>query len=673
MTADLSMVYAAARAGRAQEAYEGCRGVLENDPQNAEAWNLMGVLHGMQGDHVNAASCMERAVGLAPGVPEYRKNLCRAYLEVGDVQAAEHAIGDLPPDADADLLRLYATVQARQNRFDAAIQTLQAAVKVNSRNPAIWFALSEMYRLSGSNADSISSLQELLKIDDRYEAALNNLAGLQLFEGHFLEAMRTVQRLLETNPRSAQAYCNLGALLSVAGDLPQAEVALRNALTLQPQLFRAEFMLANVLIDLGRLEESQHLLEGILASRKQFAVQAITTLARIQERRGNIDQAAELLSQLDSSQLRNPQVAIVQATVLEQQGRQDEAISTLNSVLENAKVAAEEGVGIYFLLGQLLDKTGQYEEAFAAFRKGNENRRRAFFQYDTGESKLPLEQINELFTKSNYLSCPSSGCESEIPIFIIGMPRSGTSLVEQILASHPAIAAAGEVTILQDLMTETYDRPQSVRPLEITAGIENCNLVPRGWGHNTAEEIRFLADQYLQRIGSLVSGDASRITDKLPYNFLIAPIIHRVFPKARIIHCTRSGMDTCLSCYFQNFSTGNQFAFDLEDLARYYCNYVQIMEKWKLELQIPMKNVVYEELVKDPQETVREMLDYCSVDWFEGCLEFHISKRTVHTASYQQIRRPLYSSSVGKWRHYREFLGPLMSTIQATLGMDAVR
>jgi tetratricopeptide (TPR) repeat protein len=462
-------------------------------------------------------------------------------------------------------------------------------------------------------------------------------------------------------------------LLAAAGDSHASEVALRNAIALAPDSPRARFHLANNLIAVGKLDEAEELIRELRCAEAADRVSLKLTHVRILERKGDIPAAAAILESIDEGSRRHPEVAIMYAIVLEQQGKIEEALTILHGALESNELAAIEGIGVYFTLGDLYDSVGRYDEAFEAYRLGNANRKKAFFKFDrpTEPGASATDRLIELHEPERYRQLPTSQLESDVPIFIIGMPRSGTSLTEQILASHPLVHGAGELTTMRDVVRASYDLPDQRKqwaPLEIIdtdPSVDQQCLVPKGWEAITTEQLTELGSQYLAHIRSL-NDKAQRITDKMPYNYFLAALIAKVFPRGRIIHCRRHPLDTCLSCFFQNFTGGSEFSFDLSELGDFYRNYLKLMAHWRNALGVPMLEVDYERLVQDPEPAVRAMLDFCGLDWDDKCLKFHKSKRAINTASYQQVRKPIYTKSAGRWKNYEKHIGPLVES----LGID---
>jgi hypothetical protein len=258
----------------------------------------------------------------------------------------------------------------------------------------------------------------------------------------------------------------------------------------------------------------------------------------------------------------------------------------------------------------------------------------------------------EFFARTNLI-----GSESQRPIFIIGMPRSGTTLVEQILSSHPLVYGGGELETINHIVFN-----ELLKDVKRDDQLPSYSKQLERLDQHGAER---LCDLYLAHISEL-AGDEPRVTDKMPGNFFHLGLIALLFPQARIIHCRRQPFDLCLSCYFQNFVGPHYYAWNLENLGRYYQQYMRLMDHWRATLPIALLEVDYEEIVDDQEGVSRRLIDHCGLPWDEGCLDFHQNQRRVETASKWQVRQPIYRRSVDRWKNYEQFLGPLKQGLDWT-------
>lgn len=471
--------------------------------------------------------------------------------------------------------------------------------------------------------------------------------GLSLvMQNRLAEALAPFEAMLQLRPDFAEGHMHMGCLLRDLGHHDRAIGHLRQALQLSPALFDAAVFLANLLIYRGRLNEALGLYDQVLA-RTPGHPEAVAGKASVLEQQGHYDAAWECLAPVIAANAATPGVAIIYAKLAPKHDRADHAKSLLREMLSRACWAPSQIQEMHFALGALKDKTGDYDDAFSHFHSANALSPHAF---DVAAMRRKTENVINFFASESLPAADAAPEGAPIPIFIVGMPRSGTSLVEQILASHPEVAAAGELETLEHLehaaagiLGRSGDYPDCLR------GVSSSDMAR-------------LAKPYLDAI-TAVSASARFVTDKLPANYERLGLIEKLFPDARIIHTTRQPLDTCLSCYFQNFGRTITYASNLRTLGDVYRIYEWWMARWHEILSIRILDVSYETLVSDTERSVRDLLEFCGLPWDARCLEFYKSKRHVNTASYDQVRQPVYRKSVGRWKHYESHLGELIDAL----------
>jgi tetratricopeptide (TPR) repeat protein len=447
--------------------------------------------------------------------------------------------------------------------------------------------------------------------------AWNNLGNILFLEDKAAEAIPCYAEAVRRRPGFAEACLNLARALREDDRLSEGLAWYREAARLRPAYPKAHNNLAVALLELGQLAEAEaHFRESLRYD--PGSVQVLLNLASYGLYKDH-----------------------------------DPRPEHLKARLADPRLSPLELCQIHFILANLFDREAKYDEAFAHFQEGNQKRRDLFRQsgaaFDTGKHTRLIDRLRTVFTPSYFEHLPGGGLASEVPVFIVGMPRSGTSLVEQIIAQHPEAAGAGELR----------DFPRMAAALPGRLGTDD--MFPEGVLRLDLATIRQLAEGYethLRRLG----GPVKRVTDKLPENFLYLGLIATLFPRARVIHCRRDPLDTCLSCYCRFFQE-MPFACDLGDLGRYYRDYVRLMEHWRRALPLPVLDVVYEDLVADFEGVSRQMVQFCGLAWDERCLRFHENPRAVRTPSKLQVRKPLYRSSVGRWLHYATHLRPLRDAL----------
>ena len=476
--------------------------------------------------------------------------------------------------------------------------------------------------------------------------------GLALvMQGRIEEAVKPFDAMLKLKPDYADGHLQMGCLLRDLGHHDAAIRHLRRAFELSPSLVEAAVYQANILIFRGELDEALKLCDRALALRPGN-FEAIASKALTLEKQGHPDQAWECVREVASNPAAIPGVAMVYARLAPRYGQSDHARSILEGMLSRPSWAPSQRQELHFALADLLDQSGDYDAAFSHYRKAN-----ALNPLRSEASGLhkKADDVIRFFSAETLPQAGPAPDGSPTPIFIVGMPRSGTSLVEQILACHPQVSGRGELDILEHL------EQKMPALLGRTESYPGC-LAGAGSG-----ALAMLARAYLDGIAALSAG-RKYVTDKLPGNYERLGLIEKLFPGARIIHVIRDPRDTCLSCYFQNFSKNLTYTTDLRTLGEVYRIYERMMDHWRSTLSIAILDLRYESLVTSPETEVRRILEFCGLPWDSRCLEFHQSTRYINTASYDQVRRPIYQSSIGRWKHYEVHLRELIEVLEQSPG-----
>lgn len=503
-------------------------------------------------------------------------------------------------------------------KIDLAIHCLEQAISVDSSVAIYHRNIGEIYRRAGSLVNAIKAGERACALAPRDVDAHYNLGLAQIDAKDFTQAGITYRKALALNPRHNLSWNNLGAALDQMGDKKGALQAYENAIQIAPKHAEAQNNAGAIYFEEGRLDKARHAFEAAIQARPHF-----------------ID-AHFNLSSLKTYQLNDPHIKILQA-LYEQRGT----------------LTGPERIKYDFALGKALEDIGKYDEAFAAYDEGNRIQH-ALLPYDETRADALLKEILSIFSREFFAERSSWQGVSDFdrtPIFIVGMPRSGTTLLEQILCSHEAIHGAGELMDLNAVVmratSEDSERPftQHVRCL-------------------SESDIRQIGEQYLQRVWSR-SPESDFITDKMPANFFYLGLIHLALPRAKIIHATRDPMDSCFSCFARLFHETMEFAYDQGTLGRYYVRYMTLMKHWKEVLPDGViLDLHYEQLVEDIEGQARRVLDFIGLPWDASCLDFYKNDRPVRTASAAQVRKPIYKNSVARWRHFAKFLTPLLSIVR---------
>lgn len=644
MTLRLSNAVHAYRSGRLKEAEQACREALASNPKDAAALNLLGVLAATAGKHSLATKLMSDSVAIAPNDAAFRRNLVTTCLARGDLATAEQAILAVAPQGRiaSEFLLAWGEIQLRRGQFAEAIRALKVAVSKFPESVTAHYNLAEAYRRSGDQAAALIHFHETTRLDSSHPNALNNMAGVYLSQCEYKQAIRCIELLLKTGAKSCQTYCNLGVSLKAVGDIDQATLAFETAAKLDPCAVSPRLHLASLHIGMGNLDACERLLLDV-AELEPESPKLRAARACLLERQGSLSEAAKLLEDAPAEQRGIPQIAMATATIWEQQGKDREAVELVESLISRGEMSSDLQWSSQFLLGRCYDKLGCYDDAYKSFQIANSTKKATLAKSYSKQDRERIVNRLRASWKEETLEPGVAGSEpSARPIFIVGMPRSGTSLVEQILDCHPTAHGCGELQLLGNL----------IRTSESEAIPQNPS---------TTEDIFRIQRDYTRQVSQGLP-QGVRTIDKQPYNFHYLGWIRAAFPHATILHCRRDPRDTCLSAYFTDFFEGNEHTYDLSDLGSYYRSYVAIMQHWN-SIGIDLFDVSYEALVTDPDREVHRLLDHCGLAWHDDCLRFYDSNRTVHTASYQQVRKPIYKASVHRWRNYHDHLGPLVSAL----------
>jgi tetratricopeptide (TPR) repeat protein len=487
----------------------------------------------------------------------------------------------------------------------------------------------------GAWAQAAIYYEQLLELQPHNPEALAQL-GLALFGlGRYEEAERYYRQSLEINPMSASTLCNLATVLQ--GDLPEAEKYLRQALKLNPKYADARSKLGLSLAFAGRLREAKGAFQKVLKVDPRHA-EALLGLGQIARTEGHFAEAESFIKRALKVEPKLPGAWAAMNSI------RRVTIADSNWLKEAEEIAAS-GISLWqeaelrFAIGKYCDDVEDFERAFQNYRRANELLKTVALKYDRQTQSSFADDMIRSHSREALARTAVCGSASMKPVFVSGMPRSGTSLAEQIIASHPSATGAGELQFWLD------------------AGRANDAELRQGV---LGEPVRKkLAEDYLG-ILALHGADATRVVDKATFNCDYLGLLHSVFPKARIIYLRRDPIDTCLSCYFQNFSATMSFSMDLSDLAHYYRLHQRLMKHWTTALPAgTLLEVPYEGLVADQVAWTRRILDFLELEWNDRCLSFDKTERPVNTASAWQVRQKIYSRSVQSWRHYERFIGPL--------------
>lgn len=612
--ASKEVIKALIQAGQWDEAKRGCVKFCRSSSKNADAWLLMGVIHGHFENFGEAEKCCRRVIALSPGTPVGHFNLG-------------------------------ITIQ-KQRKFSEAAGSFRQAILLNPNYAEAHNELGVALQLSGGEADKVvESYQRAIALKPGYAEAHYNLATVLRDKVMIVDAETHFREAILLRPGMVKAHDAIGQMYLSVGYIDKAFAAYQEAIVLHPEEPALHFQCAIVLMTMGKNQLALKSLQRVLAL-SPGNTKVYASMAKALEREGKFEEGYALLHPFLGGDETDVDVALAYAVLAKHLGHQCQAMELLEHVLKR-RMSIEQCKSVHYALGKLYDEAQDYEQAFTHWRSANEL---GNTEFDLKKNAQLFADLKSVFSVENSSRRPRATNQSALPVFIVGMPRSGTSLVEQILASHPAVYGAGELHDIGNLINM------------LPASLGSKAFYPHSLDAIKGAQIDGIAENHLKKLANF-STQSSRVTDKMPHNFRHLGMIDMLFPGARIIHCLRDPVDTCLSIYSMPFSANHAYAADFSQLGAYYRQYQDLMAHWKQVLRIPILEVQYEEIVANQEEMTRKMIEFCGLEWDERCLRFHESERVVMTPSYDQVRRPIYTKSVARWKHYERHLGPLIAAL----------
>ena len=533
------------------------------------------------------------------------------------------------------LFRLYGTHP--KSAIQAAVEAPDPA-QASARRISGLLTEADTQFAAGRRAETAAILRRVLRIDPDHAVAHAKLGAALCYLGDYQEAEQLLRRAVELDRRSADAHLNWGALLYYRGEFAAAETALRKAAKLDPRNSEA---LVNLGLTLGvrsRLGDAKDCFTRalVLKPRNASALWGLGWLAGIE---GRFDDSEKLYRDALAADPQKARAWASLAKVRRMTPADQEWLENVKQLITRDISPLDESA-LRFAMGKYFDDLGNFAEAFGQYKRANELQKSVVRPYDRRERSSFVDDMVRTYTPERMVQRVAGASQSAQPVSVVGMMRSGTSLVEQIIASHGRAAGAGELDFWKDAAQKHRDH--------LLRGVPDAALAKK------------LGDSYLHALKGH-SRDALRVVDKSTFNSDHLGLIHSVFPNARIIYLRRDPVDTCLSCYFQQFANGASFTLDLADLAHYYREHHRLMQHWRSVLPAGvLLEVPYAELVADQEYWSRRIIDFIGLEWDPGCLEYHATQRPVLTASNWQVRQPIYASSVGRWQKYKKFIRPLL-------------
>jgi tetratricopeptide (TPR) repeat protein len=673
------------QAGRLPAAEALCRDILRARADCAPAWHLLGIIAHRTGNLTVAIDCVRRAVAADGAVANYHCNLGEMHRLAGQRDAAlaagRRALALDPEMPEA--LNNVGIVHYERDEFDDAVAHYQRALALAPSYVEAHSNLGNALRAQKKYDEALIAYRRARQLRPAYAEAINNMGTALRDMGRAAEAEATYRQALALNPHDPGVLNNLALAVKDCERFDEASALLTHSLSFDPGNAKTLTYLALVRLEQKRVAEAEAAAQGALTlapddpealnamglvrSEQQSSEEALALYRRVLERKPDFADAHNNIGNIlkENGELAAARAAYARAIELDphEAAYYVNFVDAKKFVDGDADLVAMETLArksetlsdtaryrLNFALAKAYDDLGRYDDAFACMQQANALKRKRI-AYDEARMLGLFDRIRSILDRRLLATRSGSGYGSSLPVFVVGMPRSGTTLVEQILASHPAVHGAGELPdldLLVDRMRDAGDRAFHY-PEDTPA------LAP--------SQLRALGRAYVEGLRRRAPG-AARVTDKMPANFLFLGLIHLALPGARIIHVRRDPRDTCLSCYSKLFTAEQNFTYDLGELGRYYRKYAELTVHWRDVLPAGrVLEIRYEDVIADLEASARRIVDHCGLEWDPTCIAFHEARRPVRTASASQVRRPIYRSSEGRWRAYQHHLGPLLAAL----------
>jgi tetratricopeptide (TPR) repeat protein len=705
--------------GVAARLYES---VLAGSPAHADALHLLGVVRHQQGQHTQAAALIGKALALAPGVGVYHASMAEVHRARGQLEQAVargceairlgqnepavrnnlgltlHVMGrhaeaagaflavlESQPDDALAHTNLGAALRELGEK-DRALEHMSKAAQLAPQLASARNNLGQFLLELGRPGDAFSHCQAAVALNPEMAEAHNNLGNVYRELGHLPEARWCYGAAVEKNPAMSQAYVSLATTLQLEGRFDEALSWFRRATEAKPDSLEYLVLLAEATVnreqfaeaipcyqkiieresrpatahntlawllqEVGRLDDAEQHVRTALALQPDLVV-AQLTLGGLHKMRGDF-RAAEASFRAATEGVECRGLGLAGLAMLLRDKLPDDDREAMERHLAGADLSDHSRINLWFGLAQVWDARERYAEAAQCARQANSlalaRLHARSLVRDPAEHERFVSGLIEAFEPALFQRLEGAGLGTNRPVFIVGLPRSGTTLIEQILASHSQFYSAGELVLAREdfqMIPELLERPET--PIACIPDL-------------TAAVVRRLAEGHDERLRALDGGKAARASDKMPDNYIHLGLLATLFPNAVFIHCRRNLRDVATSCWLTPFQSVH-WTNDTQQIAHRFRQYDRLMKHWREVLPVTIHEIDYEETVSDLEGVARRLVRACSLEWEPACLDFHLNKRPVRTASVTQVRQPVYRSSIGRWQHYETELADLFAAL----------
>lgn len=642
----LNLGTALAKLDRTEEAIEAWEKALEIDPNFVFAWNNLGNALRDTGQLEASAEKCRKALELDPNYPQAMNNLANALLDLNSLEEAEEFYRKsimLKPDY-VEAHNNLAINLMKQGRFPEALQQARVALSYRKDYVSALLSLAAANRAIGEIDEAEKAIQQAALANPDSAEVRIDLADLLFMKDRYGDAEIELEKARALDPDTPRVYLKLAEVLERGNKVEEALEAVDKAVELNPEMPEAYLRKGMICHIANRIEEAKKYFNKTVEMRPE-AVQAYIAMTELYLSTGEDEEASASLKKAQELAPNLPSLFYTLSKMKKYKTTEDEDFQKMLELEQKGdSLGVDQASALNFALFSAYEQVGDYDKSFEHLQKANAAKRR-MVPYDADQQAETYKLIEQVYSKENLEKYDGAGCDSEMPVFILGMPRSGTTLTEQIISSHADVFGAGELMEISQLDTM--------------------------FGPITPENAKTQGQWYVDEVKKRdPSGKALRITDKMPANFASLGKIVSILPNAKIIHTRRNPIDTCLSCYKQSFARGQYWSYDLEDLGRYYNSYLDLMAYWRDILGDKFIEIDYEKTVDEFEPQARMLIDYVDLPWDDACLSPHKQKRAVLTASKQQVTKPIYKTSVKAWKRYEKQLQPLIDTLSSGPAKD---
>jgi tetratricopeptide (TPR) repeat protein len=550
------------------------------------------------------------------------------------------------------------------NKLDKALESFQKAVNIRPDFSEAYYNLGVIEKQLGQVKASITSYKKAIEIKPAYPDAHNNLGNSLLHLHQFEESINHFEWAVAFKPDFFEAYNNLGLAQRELDQISKSLDSFKKAIDLKPNYTQAYINLGRTLKDLGRTTDAIKYYKKLIEIQPNFD-QGHLSIGIAYKELGLIDDA---IKSLELAIKANPDLAVAYFNLgsLSQYTFSKAQLTKMNTLLNNESLKKTDRINLCFTLAQVNEDLGKKDDFFKFLHEGNRLRKEDL-NYSIDNAIQNYNTIRKIFKSTSILKDKINTIKpsSKKPIFIIGMPRSGSTLVEQILSSHKNVYGAGELQVLRKILNPILLDYSNKDTSAASTKIGNSTLNLSTSNNISRETLESISEQYLQTISSFEFKE-KKFTDKSLMNFYFIGFIQIAFPGAKIIHLKRDARAICWSIYKNNLpQKGIGFANDMGDLAKFYGLYTKLLSFWHELFPGKIYDLVYENLTTNQEEETKKLLEYCELDWDKNCLNFHKSKREVKTASVMQVRKKMYQGSSEAWKDYEDYLKPLLKSLSS--------